>query len=140
MDIPAAVRTAIETGPIGHVVTIAPDGRPQISMAWIGLEGEEVVIATMYDQAKLRNMRRDPRMAISFETGRMGPFGLPGYIVLHGRARVTEGSAPETLQRLAYTYIGPDVVFPNFPNPPAGWVTRVTVERISGSDEAIPND
>lgn len=137
MDIPAAVRTAIEAGPIGHVVTIAPDGRPQVSMAWIGLEGEEVVIATMYDQAKLRNMRRDPRMAISFETGRDGPMGLPGYIVLHGRARVTEGEAPETLQRLAYTYIGPDVVFPNFPNPPAGWVTRITVERISGSDQAL---
>jgi PPOX class probable F420-dependent enzyme len=139
MDIPAAVRTAIEAGPIAHVVTIAPDGQPQISMAWIGLEDGEVVIATMYEQAKLRNIRRDPRMALSFETGRMGPMGLPGYIVLHGHARVTEGQAPETLQRLAYTYIGPDVVFPNFPNAPAGWVTRITVERISGSDEAIPN-
>ena len=137
MEIPAAVRTAIEAGPIAHVVTIAPDGRPQISMAWIGLDGEEIVIGTMFDQAKLRNMRRDPRMAISFETGRMGPMGLPGYIVLHGQARVVEGGAPETLQRLAYTYIGPDVVFPNFPNPPGGWTIRIAVERISGSDEAL---
>lgn len=140
MDIPNAVRAAIEAGPIAHVVTLAPDGRPQISMAWIGLDREEVVIGTMFDQAKLRNIRREPRMAISFETGRIGPMGLPGYIVLHGRARVMEGGAPETLQRLAHTYLGPDVVFPNFPNPPGGWVTRITVERISGSDEALAHD
>ena len=49
-------------------------------------------------------------------------------------ARVTEGGAPELLQRLAYTYIGPGVVFPPFPNAPAGWVTHITVERIGGSE------
>ena len=61
---------AIEAGPIGHVVTIAPDGSPQCSLAWLGLDGDEVVIGTMFEQAKLRNIRRDPRIAISFETGR----------------------------------------------------------------------
>ena len=47
------------------------------------------------------------------------------------------GWRPETLQRLAYTYIGPGVVFPNFPNPPGGWTIRIAVDRISGSDEAL---
>jgi PPOX class probable F420-dependent enzyme len=134
MDVSATVRAAIEAGPIGHVVTLGQDGAPQCSLAWIGFDGEEVVIGTMFDQAKLRNLRRDPRIAISFETGRSDPYGLNEYGVLHGRARITEGGAPALLGRLAQTYIGPGTVYPPFPDPPDGWVIRVTVERVSGSE------
>ena len=45
---------------------------------------------------------------------------------------LTEGGAPELLQQLAHVYLGPDVVFPAMPNPPPGYVTRVSVERIRG--------
>ena len=51
---------------------------------------------------------------------------------MHGRARIEEGGAPEQLQRLAYTYLGPDVVFPKMENPPPGWRLRITVERLGG--------
>lgn len=134
MQVSSAVRRAIEAGPIGHVVTLGHDGAPQCSLAWIGFDGEEIVIGTMFDQAKLRNLRRDPRIAISFETGRPDPYGLNEYGVLHGRARITEGGAPELLGRLAQTYIGPGTVYPPFPDPPSGWVIHVAVERVSGSE------
>ncbi len=49
-----------------------------------------------------------------------------------GERRVTEGGAAELLQRLARVYLGPDVVFPPMPNPPAGYVIRMTVDKISG--------
>ena len=52
--------------------------------------------------------------------------------MLYGNARVTEGGGPEVLQRLAHTYLGPDIIFPPMPDPPPGFVTRVTVERIGG--------
>ena len=117
-------------------MTLNPSGTAQISMAWIGLEGDEVVIGTMYDQAKLENIRRDERVAISFETGRTSPMGLPGYIVLHGRARLTDGGAPQVLKRLARGYIGPDVDFPHA-GAPDGWVIHIAVDRISGSDVAL---
>ncbi|HEV8681682.1 MAG TPA: PPOX class F420-dependent enzyme, partial [Actinomycetota bacterium] len=54
------------------------------------------------------------------------------YLVLRGRARITEGGAPELLQRLAHVYLGPDVVFPAMPNPPPGFVTRIEVEKVGG--------
>jgi hypothetical protein len=108
-------------------------------MAWIGLDGDEIVIGTMHDQAKLENIRRDGRVAISFETGRTSPMGLPAYIVFHGRARLTDGGAPEVLGRLARGYIGPDVDFPP-PNSPAGWVIHIAVDRITGSDIALTHD
>jgi hypothetical protein len=45
---------------------------------------------------------------------------------------VTEGGAPELLQRLAHVHLGPDVTFPPMPDPPPGYVLRITPERIGG--------
>lgn len=131
MQIGSRLRAAIEAAPIAHVVTLGKDGAPQGSLAWIGIDGDEVVIGTMFDQPKLRNLRRDPRILISFEAGGRSALGLDSYFVLHGSARVTEGGAPALLQRLAYGYVGPGVVYPPFPNPPEGWVIRMAVERVT---------
>jgi hypothetical protein len=81
---------------------------------------------------KIKNIRRDPRVALSMETGGKNEIGLDNYLVVSGRASITEGGAPELLQRLAHVYIGPDVKFPPMENPPAGYVTRITPERVSG--------
>jgi PPOX class probable F420-dependent enzyme len=132
MSTPGSVRQLIESGPLAHVVTLGRDGAPQVSLAWVGLEGDEIVIGTLFDQAKLRNLRRDPRVAISMVNGERNGYGLDEYVVLHGRARLTEGGAAELLQRLARVYLGPDVRFPAMPDPPAGWVIRVAIERIIG--------
>lgn len=117
---------------VATVVTLDADGSPHITAAWIGVEQGEVVIGTLNDQRKLRNLRRDPRVALSIQSDRVNEWGLREYLVLHGTARITEGGAPELLQRLARTYLGPDVVFPAMPNPPPGFVTRIRVERVAG--------
>lgn len=117
---------------VATVVTLDADGSPHISAAWIGVEQGEVVIGTLNAQRKLRNLRRDPRVALSIQSDRVNEWGLREYLVLHGTARITEGGAPELLQRLARTYLGPDVVFPAMPNPPPGFVTRIRVERVAG--------
>jgi PPOX class probable F420-dependent enzyme len=125
-------RGVIESNALAHVVTLDPDGRPHVTLAWAGLEGDQIVTATLPDQRKLKNLRRDPRVALSFETDRMNDFGLTEYLVVHGRAEVVPGGAPELLQKLAHVYLGPDVKFPPMPDPPPGFVTRITVERLSG--------
>jgi PPOX class probable F420-dependent enzyme len=132
MQLPDPLKELIAEGPIAHVHTINRDGSPDVTMAWIGIEDDEVVIGTLGDQRKLQNMRRDPRVAISVHTNEMNEFGLMKYAVIHGRARVVEGGAPELLQRLAHTYLGPDVKFPPMPDPPPGYVTRVAAERVKG--------
>ena len=132
MRVPGEARGVIEGDALAHVTTIDPDGRPQTTLAWVGLEGDEIVFATLPDQRKLRNLRRDPRITISIQTDRVTPYGLHEYLVIYGTARVTVGGGPEVLQRLAHTYLGPDVTFPPMPDPPAGFVTRVTVQRLGG--------
>jgi PPOX class probable F420-dependent enzyme len=130
--LPDEARALIESDAIAHVVTLDEDGSPQITAAWVGLDGDEIVIATLPDQRKLRNLRRDPRVALSIPSSTTNAWGLLEYLVVYGIARVTEGGAPEVLQDLAHTYLGPEVVFPNVPDPPPGYVTRITPERLGG--------
>lgn len=132
ISLPPAARELLETEAVAHVVTLNEDGSPQVTAAWVGLEGDQIVLATLPDQRKLRNLRRDPRVALSVESSTVNAWGLREYLVVYGTARVTEGGAGEMLQDLAHTYLGPDVVFPNMPDPPPGFVTRITPERIGG--------
>jgi PPOX class probable F420-dependent enzyme len=132
MELPGSARRVIEGGALAHVATVDEDGTPQVTLAWTGVEDDRVVFATLPDQRKLRNLRRDPRVTISWQTPNRNAWGLNEYLVVSGRAEVTEGGAPELLQRLAHVYLGPDVVFPGMPDPPPGWVVRVTVERVGG--------
>jgi PPOX class probable F420-dependent enzyme len=131
--IPDPVRKVLESNALAHLVTIDPDGAPRASLAWAGVEGDEIVIGTLFEQKKLANVRRDPRVVVSFETSVVNDWGMHDYLVVYGRGRVTEGGAPELLQELAKTYIGPDVKFPPMPDPPPGFVTRIAPERFTGS-------
>ncbi|HWC38245.1 MAG TPA: PPOX class F420-dependent oxidoreductase [Acidimicrobiales bacterium] len=126
------VRGALTAGNLAHLVTLAPDGSPQVSIVWVGLDDNEIVAGHLGSRQKLRNIGRDPRVALSMVTGGRSEQGLDRYLVVYGRARVTEGGAPELLQRLAHVYIGPDVKFPPMENPPSGFITRIRPERTGG--------
>ncbi len=130
--IPDSARAVLEGPGLAHLVTLEPDGRPQVSIVWVGLDGDEIVAAHLPEHRKVRNMRRDARVALSIEAGTRNQMGLDEYVVIHGRARITEGGAAELLQRLAHTYLGPGVKFPPMDDPPAGYITHIAVDRVGG--------
>ena len=131
--LPEAARELIESDALGHLVTLSADGSPQVTCIWVGIDGDELVSGHLAaTQRKLQNVRRDPRVTVSFEGTRVHPPGMKEYLVVHGRARIEEGGAPELLQRLAHVHLGPDVKFPPMDDPPPGYTMRVTVERVGG--------
>jgi PPOX class probable F420-dependent enzyme len=132
IPLPQTARALLESDAVAHVVTLNEDGGPQVTAAWVGLDGDEIIFATLPDQRKLRNLRRDPRITLSIPSITTNEWGLLEYLVVYGTARVTEGGAAEILQRLAHTYLGPDVTFLGMPDPPPGYVTRITAERFGG--------
>lgn len=132
LTLPPEARALLESDAPANVVTLDEDGGAQVTLAWVGLDGDELVLATMPEQRKLRNLRRDPRIVLSVPSPTRNAWGLQEYLVIYGRARVTEGGAAAVLQQLAHTYLGPDVVFPAMPDPPPGFVTRITPERLGG--------
>ncbi len=125
-------RAALVAGHLVHLVTLNPDGSPQVTVVWVGIDGDEIVSGHLGMRQKLRNVHRDPRVTLSLETGGINEHGLAEYLVVEGRGRVTEGGAPALLQTLAHTYLGPDVTFPPMPDPPPGFMLRITPERVGG--------
>jgi PPOX class probable F420-dependent enzyme len=125
-------RQAVTAGHLGHLVTINADGSPQVTVVWTGLDGDEIVTAHLRFHQKIRNIQRDPRVAITWETGGKSGPGLDEYLVVHGTARITEGGAAALLHELAQVYIGPGTEFPAMQDPPPGWILRITPERLGG--------
>ncbi|HEY3140953.1 MAG TPA: PPOX class F420-dependent oxidoreductase [Acidimicrobiales bacterium] len=126
------VRAVLTAGHLAHLTTINPDGSPQVSLIWIGLEDDEIVSGHLGARQKLRNVQRDPRVVLSLETGVRNPTGLDEYLVVRAEGRVTEGGAAELLQRLAKVYLGPDVKFPPIDDPPPGFILRMTPTKVGG--------
>lgn len=49
----------------GHIATLMPDGSPHVSPVWIDVDGDHVLVNTAAGRVKERNVRRDPRVALS---------------------------------------------------------------------------
>jgi PPOX class probable F420-dependent enzyme len=131
VEIPDSARAVIMSGRLVHFVTVNPDGSPHVTVVWTGLDGDDLIIGKLNVDQKVRNIRRDPRVALSIEA-EGDQYGMQHYLVVEGTARVTEGGGAALLQELAQRYIGPGTVFPPMPNPPDGFVIRVAVDRIRG--------
>jgi PPOX class probable F420-dependent enzyme len=130
--IPDEARALVESSALAHLVTLEADGRPQMSCVWVGMDGDDIVFASLGPRRKLDNIARDPRVALSIEGTEFNAMGLKQYLIVHGTARIVEGGGPAVLQRLAYTYLGADVKFPPMDDPPPGVVVRITPERLGG--------
>jgi PPOX class probable F420-dependent enzyme len=133
MKIPHSVHELLPKAPVAHLTTLKSDGSPHVTVVWVGIENEEFVIGHMAAHKKVRNVQRDPRVALSLLSEKSNAQGLREYVVIYGNARVTEGGAVDLLQRLARIYLGPDADFP----PAAmrnisGYITRITPTRFAG--------
>ncbi|SKF64793.1 PPOX class F420-dependent oxidoreductase [Mycobacteroides abscessus] len=135
MELNDAARALIGAGADATLVTINPDGSPQVSVVWVARQstpdGDELVAAHLSgNYKKLRNIRRDPHVALTV----LAP-SQPGqqreYLAVTGSARVVEGGAPELLSQLAVALLGSDEHFPP-PNSPEGYLTRIRVESVGG--------
>jgi PPOX class probable F420-dependent enzyme len=130
--IPDEARAILDSDALAHLVTVNADGSPQVSCVWVGLEDGELVFASLGPRRKLANIQREPRVTLSLEGTEVSGIGLKEYLVVHGRARIEEGGGPELLQRLAHTYLGPDVKFPPMDDPPPGVVVHISIDRLGG--------
>ena len=117
------------------LVTINRDGSPQVSVVWVRVHstadgGDELVTAHLQEHQKIRNIRRDPRVAVTIvSTDRSGP--QTPYLSIKGTARVEEGGAPALLDQIAKALFGPGSGFPP-PDAPPGYLTRITIDKVGG--------
>jgi PPOX class probable F420-dependent enzyme len=134
MKLNEAAREFIGNGADATLVTLNPDGSPHVTLVWVALrstaDGDELVTAHLGEHKKVRNIRRDSRVALTIvSTGDAGKAMRP-YLAVEGGARVVEGGAPELLRSLAQTLSDPAVFPPE--NAPPGFVTHIRIEKIGG--------
>ncbi len=130
-----AARDLIGQGADATLVTLNPDGSPQVTLVWVALQstpdGDELVTAHLAEHKKVRNVRRDPRVAVTvLSSGGMGQAMRP-YLAINGTARIVEGGAPELLADLAQTMTTPGTPIPP-KDAPAGYLTRIRIDKVGG--------
>jgi PPOX class probable F420-dependent enzyme len=92
-----------------HLATRMPDGSPQVSPVWVDLEGDQIVVNSAKGRLKDRNMRADPRVAVSV-TDPDNPYRS---VMIRGRVvKITEDGADEHIDKMAKKYLGLDE-YPN---------------------------
>src|SRR5262249_1578391 len=92
-------RELLPKAPLAHLTTLNSDGSPQVTVVWVGVEDEEFVVGHLAPHKKVRNVQRDPRVALSLLGDKTNAQGLREYVVVYGNARVSEGGAVNLLQR-----------------------------------------
>jgi PPOX class probable F420-dependent enzyme len=135
--LPRELRDLIASGPLAHLTTINADGSPQVTVIWIGLDGDDIVSGHMTRQRKHRNVERDPHVVLSFVAPHVPGTFLNEYAVLRAKAVIEPGGAWELLNDLAKIYLGPGTEFPA-PRRDGGLIMRYSVERISGVGPWVP--
>jgi PPOX class probable F420-dependent enzyme len=98
------VRRVLDDTSIAHLATILPDGSPHCVPLWVDTHGDQIVFLTGPGSLKARNLRRDPRVALSIAPAD-DPF-TP--VVVRGRVvEWIEGDAAwEIIDRISAKYIG----------------------------------
>jgi PPOX class probable F420-dependent enzyme len=128
VTLPQSVKKLLQDKAYGHVVTFNAQGKPQLTMVWVDVDGDEVLFNTTDGRKKPQNLRRDPRIIVSVQD-RNDP---QAYAVFYGKARVTETGTDEHILKLAKRFLNADT-YP-FRQP---WekrlIVRISVDRIGGS-------
>jgi PPOX class probable F420-dependent enzyme len=135
MKLNDAARELIGKGADATLVTLNPDGSPQVSVVWIALQstsdGDELVSAHLGEHKKVRNVRNDPRVALTIVSLDKAGLGMRPYLSITGTARIVEGGAPELLRELNPVLGDPNTKFPPDGAPP-GVLTRIRIDKVGG--------
>jgi PPOX class probable F420-dependent enzyme len=135
MELNDAARELIGKGADATLVTLNPDGSPQVTVVWVALQstpdGDELVTAHLAEHKKVRNVRNDPRVAVTIVAPEGPGQAMRPYLSVNGTARIVEGGAPELLKELNPILGDPDMKFPP-DDAPAGFLTRIHIDKVGG--------
>lgn len=124
--LPPAVRKLLEGKNIAHIATLMRDGSPQVTAVWVDVEGDRILVNTAEGRAKPRNVRRDPRVAISIADAQAPELAA----FIRGRVvEITSEGAEQHIDKLSRKYRGSP--FPHRPGEQR-LILAIEAEHISG--------
>ncbi|HET6705788.1 PPOX class F420-dependent oxidoreductase [Amycolatopsis sp.] len=127
LTLPDAVRTLVDGRNFATVATLDPDGGPQTSVVWVGLDDGDLVFSATEDRRKVRNLRRDPRISVSI-TDAENPYR---HTQLRGTVTITPDPGKSLPAKLSHKYLGQDP--PSESADVQRVVVRLKTEKIAGN-------
>ncbi len=127
LDLPQNFQDLLKQKAFCHIATIMPDGSPHTTVTWVDTDGTHVLINTVDTHQKLRNMKRDPRVALNVPNPQnpSDVVSLRGYV-----AEITTEGAREHLESLSQRYMGGPY---NFGQPgQVRVIVKIAVEKFLG--------
>jgi len=86
-----------------YLATIMADGSPQLTQTWVDTDGEHVIINSVETHLKLKNIKRDPRVAVAISA----PDNPSSYVQIRGRViNITTEGGVEHIEKLSQKYLG----------------------------------
>ena len=103
MDLPERLLALLQRPSPCFLATTMPDGSPQLTQTWVDTDGTHVLVNTVAGFQKVRNMERDPRVALNIAD----PDDVSSYYAVRGRVvSISPDGAAEHIDRLAHKYLG----------------------------------
>ena len=131
--IPAPAQALLGSDALAHLVTRNADGSPQVSVVWCGISGDRILFCTEPDTAKVRNIRRDPRVIVSIESEALNASGTQQHLVVHGDAEVVGPADASLCDELCRVYVGRSDHPLNLSKSPTAVTVAVQVHRLGGN-------
>ena len=125
--LPQSVKNLLKDKAYGHVITFNANGKPQTTMVWMDVDGDEVLFNTSEGRRKTDNLRRDPRVIVSVQD-RNNP---QAYAIVHGKAKITDVGADEHIDQLAERFLGPGKKVRQPGDKRV--IVRIAVDKVAGS-------
>ena len=128
MTIPESHRDILDKPSFWHVATIGPDGRPQSSPVWIGVDADgHLCFSSRKDRQKCKNLMANPSVALSA----IDPDNAYRYLEIRGTvARIDDNPGGSYVDQMAQKYMGVEVFPGHDPDDdPDRVIVRITPER-----------
>ena len=103
MKLPDGFLTLLRKPSPCFITTLMPDGSPQVTETWVDTDGEHVVINTVQTHQKLKNVTRDPRVALAIcdSSDPSRYYAVRGHVV-----GITSEGGAEHIELLSHRYTG----------------------------------
>ena len=103
MKLPDGLLTLLRQPSPCFITTLMPDGSPQVTETWVDTDGDHVVINTVQTHQKVKNVQRDPRVALAV----CDAADPSRYYAVRGRVvQITSEGGAEHIELLSHRYTG----------------------------------
>jgi PPOX class probable F420-dependent enzyme len=104
-SVPGSHKDLFQKPAFGSFTTLMPDGSPQTTPVWVDFQDGKVIVNTALGRQKDKNVRRDPRVAITL----MDPENPYRYLEVRGKVEeITQDGAAQHIDKMAKKYLGKD--------------------------------